>query len=214
MRKVTGILAIFLLVLSAGLQAQVTLSRKSFQELAASRGLVILHVNWGRYWKCGAFENAQLQRLTFRRIAGDGTGTADADWELSPASVLLAKSSFQPYTVYLEPGRYALGGFRFKVTRSAADIQVAEPGPAELIVDGKPVAGSFTVAPGETVYVGHFGVDCDGEPTPWRFYIDGRAAFEEYVAGFRKQFPFMQEVPVTFRLFETSTLGNPYELPK
>jgi hypothetical protein len=126
----------------------------------------------------------------------------------------MTKPSFEPYVVLLDPGEYALAGFRFKVAASVRDVRVAEVGPAELIVGGKPVGGSFTVGAGEAVYIGHFGVDCNGEPTPWRFYVEGKDAFADYVNGFHKRYPFAKNVPVTFRLFQTERLGQPYELPR
>ncbi|GMU70293.1 MAG: hypothetical protein AMXMBFR37_26250 [Steroidobacteraceae bacterium] len=193
--------------------SQVALTEKSHRELAATHGLVILQVDWGRYWNCDRFENAQLQKLVFRRLDVDAGTSSHKDWVLSPLSTLFTKSKFEPYAVYLDPGQYALSSFRFKVAGSVRDVRVAEPGPSDLIVDGKPVAGSFTVAAGEVVYIGHFGVDCAGEPTPWRYYIDGAEEFADYVDGFRKEHPFMKDAPVTFRLFETSTLGQPYTLP-
>jgi hypothetical protein len=194
--------------------AQVPLSEETFKRSGSSMGTVILQVNWGRYWKCGPYENAQLQRLTFRHLGEKAETLSAPDWELSPASTLLTKPSFEPYVVLLGPGKYALSGFRFKVAASTSDVRVAEVDSSKLIVDGKPVGGFFSVTAGEIVYIGHFGVDCHGEPTPWRFYIDGRQDFERYVDGVHKRFPFTRDVPVTFRLFQTEHFGQAYELPK
>ena len=69
------------------------------------------------------------------------------------------------------------------------------------------------MAAGEIVYVGHFGVGCKGEPTLWRLYVNGRPAFDSYVEEFRKQYPFVEDTPVTFRLFASEYFGAPYELP-
>ena len=203
------------LVLIAALpvEAQVPLSEDTFRQSRSSKGTVITQVNWGRYWKCGPYENAQLQRLAFRRIGKDGA-PSDKDWELSPSSTLLVKPSFEAYVVLLEPGLYALSGFRFKVAASRSDVKVADVDSSKLIVDGKPVGGSFVVAAGEVVYIGHFGVDCHGEPTPWRFYIDGNPEFARYVDGFHKRFPFAKDVAVTYRLFQTERFGQPYDLPQ
>jgi hypothetical protein len=209
-RKLIGLLS--LLVLPA--YAQVPLSEGAYREAGSAKGTVIVQVNWGRYWKCGHYENAQLQKLAFRRINREESSTVEKDWELAPSSILGAKLTFEPYVVLLDPGEYALSAFRFKVAKSVTDIKVAEPGPSNLIVDGKPVAGSFTVSAGEAVYIGHFGVDCQGEPSPWRFYIEGKSEFARYVDGFHKQFPFAKDVPVSFRLFQTTQLGQPYDLPK
>jgi hypothetical protein len=195
-------------------EAQVPLSEHSYRESGSAKGIVILQVNWGRYWKCGPYENAQLQRLAFRRLAENGEPLSDKDWELSPSSTLLVKPVFEHYVVLLEPGQYALSGYRFKVAASVSDVRVTEGDSSKLIVDGKPVGGSFTVAAGEVIYIGHFGVDCHGEPTPWRFYVDGKQEFSRYVESFHKRFPFAKDVRVTYRLFQTEHFGQPYELPQ
>jgi hypothetical protein len=201
-----------LLLASLSAAAQVPLSEGAFRQSGSSKGTVILQVNWGRYWKCGPYENAQLQRLAFRHVGDSGDSSSREDWELSPVSTLMTKPSFEPYAVLLEPGQYALSGFRFKVASSLTNIKVADVDSSKLIVDGKSLGGSFAVSAGEVVYVGHFGVDCHGEPTPWRFYIDGKEEFDRYVAGFHKRYPFMKDVPVTYRLFQTEHFGQPYNL--
>ena len=195
-------------------EAQVPLSEQSYRESGSTKGIVILQVNWGRYWKCGPYENAQLQRLAFRRLREDVESAPDKDWNLSPTSTLLVKPSFVPYVVLLEPGEYALSGYRFKVAASVSDVRVTDGDSSKLIVNGKPVGGSFTVAAGEAIYIGHFGIDCHGEPTPWRFYVDGKQEFNRYVEGFHKRFPFAKDVPVTYRIFQTEHFGQSYELPQ
>jgi hypothetical protein len=200
------------LILSSVAVAQVPLSADSYRELGATQGTVLLQVNWGRYLKCGGYQNAQLQKLAFRRLDPNAAGTPAKDWILAPKSTLMTQPVFQSYEVLLAPGEYALSGFRFKVASSVSSIKVAEPDASELIVDGKPTVGSFTVAAGEVVYIGHFGVDCTGEPSPWRFYVDGKQAFTAFVNGFHQEFPFVNGVPVVYRLFVTDKMGQPYEL--
>lgn len=214
MIQLQRILLALLPVLAVPTLAQVPLSEKAFRQTGSSMGTVIVHVNWGRYWKCGPYENAQLQRLTFERLSAEGVVDTEETWELSPSSTLLVKPDYVTYAVLVNPGEYGLVGFRFKVAASTSDVRVAEPGPSDLVVDGKPLAGSFTLGPGEVVYIGHFGVDCEGEPTPWRFYVDGKEEFAAYVRDFHDRFPFMRDRPVTFRLFKTEQLGQPYDLPK
>jgi hypothetical protein len=203
-----------LLLAALPAKAQVPLSVRSFQDWGTSKGTVILQVNWGRYWKCGHYENAQLQRLAFRRLDPNDDSLSHVDWELAPTSALLVKPSFEPYVVLLDPGEYALSGFRIKVAASVSDVRVADVDSSKLIVDGKPMGGSFTIAAGEVVYIGHFGVDCKGDPAPWRFYIEGKQEFARYVDGFHKRFPFVKDAPVTFRLFQTEQFGKPYDFPK
>jgi hypothetical protein len=202
-----------MLVVALRVEAQVPLSETTFKQFGSSKGTVILQVNWGRYWKCGPYENAQLQRLAFRHLGKNGEPLSDKDWELSPFSVLLAKPSFEPYAVLLEPGQYALSGFKFKVAASVSDVRVVEADSSKLIVDGKAVGGVFTVTAGAVVYIGHFGVDCHGEPTPWRFYIEGKE-FDRYVDGFHKHFPYAKDLTVTYRLFQTERFGQPSDPPR
>ena len=66
--------------------------------------------------------------------------------------------------------------------------------------------------PGEIVYIGSFGLDCGAEPFFWRYYIDRREEFENYIEGFREKFPFLRDAPVQFRLFSTDIFGLPYFL--
>lgn len=193
--------------------AQEALTERSFAVEGSTSGIVILEVNWGRHWKCGPFENAQLQRLAFRRLGAADDGKVAPEMNLEPGSTLLAQSKFTPYVFLLEPGEYALSGFRLKVASSASDVRVANVDSEKLIVDGQPEGGSFSVASGEIVYVGHFTVDCNGEPTLWRFYIDGQREFDSFVENFRQKYPYVKNADVTYRLFETKYFGTPYVLP-
>lgn len=173
-------------------------------------GVLMIQVNWGRTWKCGQFENAQLQALTFTKSPVDTPKPVSLD--LETPSKLLVDNKFLPYAFIIQPGEYVLTGFDVKVARSVSDVAHIKGSKDNLIKDGKPVGGTFTVNPGEIVYVGHFGLDCGAEPFLWRNYIDGRGDFERYVDGFREKFPFVKHVPVQFRLFSTQLFGNPYTL--
>lgn len=174
-------------------------------------GVILIQVNWGRTWKCGQFENAQLQALTFTKSPVDAPSPVSLD--LKTPSKLFVDNTFLPYAFIIQPGEYVLTGFDVKVARSVRDVAHIKGSKDNLIKDGKPVGGTFTVNPGEIVYVGHFGLDCGAEPFLWRNYIDGgRSEFERYVDGFREKFPFVKHVPVQFRLFSTPLFGNPYTL--
>jgi len=173
-------------------------------------GVLIIQVNWGRTWKCVQFENAQLQALTFTKSPVDTPKPVSL--ELETPSKLFVDNKFLPYAFIIQPGEYVLTGFDVKVARSVSDVAHIKGSKDSLIKDGKPVGGTFTVNPGEIVYVGHFGLDCGAEPFLWRNYIDGRSDFERYVDGFREKFPFVKHVPVQFRLFSTQLFGNPYTL--
>jgi hypothetical protein len=112
----------------------------------------------------------------------------------------------------LEPGRYALSGYDVKVAISQENTQHRQGTESQLVPDGKPTGGSFAVAAGEIVYIGHFALDCTKEPIPWRYHINGSRDFERYVAGFRHAFPFIRDAPVHYRLFDTTQFGEAYTL--
>jgi hypothetical protein len=189
------------------------LTERAFNATGVDKGTVLLHVNWGRMWGCGRYENAQLQELRFSKLGvGPDSASASPVVALSPGSTLLARNTFEHYAFVLDAGEYALSGFDVKLARSITDIVHSRGDPGRLIVDGKALGGSFLVAPSEITYIGHFTIDCGGEPILWRNYIDGRDEFDRYVIGFHKRYPFTKDVPVTYRLFATDTFGKPYNL--
>ncbi|RJQ18080.1 MAG: hypothetical protein C4560_07840 [Nitrospiraceae bacterium] len=188
------------------------LTKKNYTEAGNQKAVVILHVNWGRYWKCGGLDNAQMEALKFSKIQKDETKASDATISLETPSKLNAKDSFVPYVLLMEPGDYALSSFDVKVARSRSDIGHLKGDESTLMKDKKPIGGTFTVGAGEIVYIGHFGLDCAKEPFLWRYYIEGKKDFERYIAGFREEFPFVQDKPVQFRLFSTTMFGQEYSL--
>lgn len=176
----------------------------------ADLGVIIMQVNWGRKWKCGQYQNAQVQALTFTKSPIDSSQSVSLD--IKTPSKLFVNDDFVPYVFVLQPGEYFLTSFDVKIARSMMDVAHIIGSDDSLMKGGKPVGGSFVVNPGEAVYIGHFGLDCAAEPFLWRYYIEGREDFERYTDGFRQKFPFMKDVPVQFRLFSTQMFGNPYSL--
>jgi hypothetical protein len=176
----------------------------------AGEGVVLIQVNWGRYWPCGKFENAQLQALTFSRMPADSADPPRL--ALKAKSTLFVDDTFVGQAYALPPGEYALSAYDVKRAASIRDITHHVPSAAGLLPGGKPVGGTFSIAAGEIVYVGSFGLDCAIEPMPWRYYKADRAVFEKFVADFRKAFPGSARVPVVFRLFETGMFGERYGL--
>jgi len=172
--------------------------------------VLALSVNWGRSWKCGPYQNAQLQALTFRRAPLSAGNSVSLD--LQTPSKLFVDNKFIPYAYVVEPGEYILTGFDVKIARSVRDVVHIKGTEAHLVKDGKPTGGAFTVNAGEVVYVGHFGLDCGAEPFLWRYYLESRAEFESWVTEFRDKYPFAKDLPAHFRLFETTSLGNPFSL--
>jgi hypothetical protein len=176
----------------------------------ADSGVLIIQVNWGRTWKCGQFQNAQLEALTFTKSPIDAQEPVSLD--LETPSKLFVDNKYLPYAFVVAPGEYILTGFDVKVARSASNVAHIKGSKDILVKDDKPVGGTFTVNPGEIVYVGHFGLDCGAEPFLWRSYIQSREEFEKYIGGFREKFPLVKQVPVQYRLFSTQLFGYPFAL--
>ncbi|MGD2117198.1 MAG: hypothetical protein PVG66_02465 [Chromatiales bacterium] len=209
MKNIVQFLVVFVFILPSLVVAAdpVDLDEDTYKK---ELGVIIIQINWGRTWKCGQYENAQLQALTFTKSPIDEP--EQVTLELETPSRLFVDNKFLPYAYVVQPGEYILTAFDVKVARSTTDIMHMKGTKENLIEAGKPVGGTYTVKPGEIVYVGHFGLDCGAEPFLWRYYIDGRSEFESYIDGFRKKYPFVKDVPVQFRLFSTETLGIPYAL--
>lgn len=187
--------------------APVNLSADTYK---SDLGVLIIQVNWGRTWKCGQFENAQLQALTFTKSPIETSESVTLD--LETPSKLFVDNKYLPYAFVIQPGEYVLTAFDVKVARSVSDVAHIMGSKESLIKDGKPIGGTFTVNPGEIVYVGHFGLDCGAEPFLWRSYIDGQEDFGKYIGGFRQAFPFLKQVPAQYRLFSTQLFGHPFAL--
>lgn len=185
----------------------VALSKRTYKPAGA---VLTLGVNWGRYWQCGAYENAQLQALTFRSALLSAENPLSL--ELKPRSKLFVDSKFIPYAFVVEPGEYILTGFDVKVARSVKDVGHLKGDETNLLKDGKPTGGSFTINAGEVAYIGHFGLDCGAEPFLWRYYLESREEFDGWVSEFQGKYPFAKDLKPQFRLFETTILGNPFSL--
>ena len=215
---------VFLLTLFAPLSAWATsildasggsseATAESVAQYRAAKGVVLLDVNWGRRWRCGSFENAELRRLSFDRLPlTKSSDDAAADLTLEEAPSLFTRETFINYALIVEPGDYVLTGFDIKVARSVSDIAHWVAKRSELWKDGKALGGTFKVAAGETVYIGNFFLDCYKQPQPWRYYTEGAANFKVHLTQYKEKYPFLSTDNVAYRLFDTTSLGRPYEL--
>ncbi len=209
MPRTFGAMVLTLITQSVWAAEPVELTESTYN---AGGAVLTLSVNWGRSWKCGPYENAQLQALTFRRAPLSSANAVSID--LKTPSRLFVDNKFTPYAYVIEPGEYILTGFDVKIARSVRDVVHIRGTEIDLVKDGEPTGGAFTVNAGEIVYVGHFGLDCGAEPFLWRYYLESRAEFESWIAQFRDKFPFAKDMPAHFRLFKTTTLGIPFSLPE
>ncbi|MGA9573628.1 MAG: hypothetical protein WBS20_06760 [Lysobacterales bacterium] len=178
-----------------------------------TNGIVLLDVNWGRWWDCGNYENAQLITLAFDRLPmNEINNDIQASLVLHSPAQLMVDPVFLSYGYSLEPGEYALSAFSIKVAKSASDVGFLTAERDQLYVNGSPVGGTFTINPGEVVFIGNFYLDCAYGPTLWRYHSDGREAFEAQIKEYRSRFPFLDLSDPKFRLFKTKEFGNDYEL--
>ncbi|MEX2961178.1 hypothetical protein [Microbulbifer sp. TYP-18] len=73
--------------------------------------------------------------------------------------------------------------------------------------------GTFTVNAGESVYIGHFALDCAYGPTLWRFYLEDKESFESYVSEYEAAYPYLDLDNAEHRLFTTKEFGHDFTLP-
>lgn len=129
---------------------------------------------------------------------------------MDDAPLLLTRPGFDDYAFVVDPGEYAFSSFDVKVAASVRDVGGFKANRSHLIKDGKALGGSFEVREGETIYIGHFFVDCHRQPIPWRYYADGQDAFNEYLARIKSKFPVLDVSKTQFKLFRTADFGNDY----
>lgn len=190
------------------------LSEAAYKAEGQAKGVVLLDVDLGRYGKCGGHETVQLRRVAFNRLPAAELGPdSPADAEVTgPLLPTAAPRGMRNYAFLLPPGEYAMTRISLRVTESATQVGQLEMGPAQLLPGGVAKAGKFRVAAGEVVYIGNFRVDCSPPMTLWRYYTEGKPNFAVHLAEYQRSFPFLKLDDVQYRLFETTTIGSPYEL--
>jgi hypothetical protein len=193
--------------------ASIEATAKSVAAAHGAKGIVLLDVNWGRRWNCGGFENAELRIIGFDRLPETKTEDDRADVMLiqPPLHSMASRPVFDSYALLLEPGEYTLAGFLIHVAYPSSDDYWAAKR-SDMLKDGKMDGGTFKVAAGEIVYIGNFFLDCFKAPQLWRYYTEGGENFKAHLAQYKQKYPFIDTGRVTYRLFETSRFGRPYEL--
>ncbi|MDP2941627.1 MAG: hypothetical protein Q8N85_05195 [Candidatus Omnitrophota bacterium] len=203
-------LLIIIIVLSASevFAGYDKLTNKNYEDSKTEKAVVIYGVNWGRQWGCAGFDNAQLQNLTFSRIDSASGNLDGEDIVLNTPAKLFSKNVSVSYAIIVSPGEYALIGFDIKIAKSLSNVSHIKAKNKDLFESGKPAGGSFKVNAGEIVYIGDFGLDCVGDgPIPWRYYIQ-KEDFESCVAHFKKEYKFIADKQVIYRLFQTNKFGQ------
>ena len=189
-------------------------SQAAYDSVAKDKAVVLVSANLARRWKCGAFENAQLQSLGFDRIGSEKATSDKADILIEDGSWLSAKQGFTNVALIVEPGEYQFSSYKIKVAKSISQVGYYSGDRSTLMVDGKSKAGGFSVGTGEVIYIGHFALDCASAPMPWRYYPEDKAAFLKYLEAVAREYPGLPTQQAKFRLFETTLMGNPFRLPE
>lgn len=190
-------------------------TKKTYQIGISTHAVVVFDVNWGRRWNCGGYENAELMKLEFDRMTGEQKAPdAKADFIVDGPWRVTRTLRFLNYAFILPPGEYALSGVSIKVANSVSDVGYLNTKRSDLIKDGKPEGGTFTVAAGEIVFIGNFFLDCQTGPILWRYYPEKKESFHRQVAEYRTKYPFLEADRFRFRLFKSKYFGTDYELPE
>lgn len=182
-------------------------TQQAYTASAKEKGLLLVTTSGSRTWGCGEYENAELRSIGFDRQPSKKQGDVPADLIINSTP-----EGHKNHVFLLEPGVYGISYFSIKAAKSMLDIGYINANRKQLIENGKSIGGSFSVNPGEVVYIGHFALDCAYSPIPWRYYIEGEASFNNYVSEFKSLHPYLNLEKVNYRLFSTKEFGQDYEL--
>lgn len=181
-----------------------------YELYGAEKGIVLIGVNWDRSWNCGGYENAELRSVGFDLLPVHVNDNGP------PPDIVLNGShdgrGYINFVFLVKPGQYGISYVRIKVAGSMSDVGYFTAYRSSLIKDGNPVGGTFNVAAGEAVYIGHFGLDCAQEPMLWRYYLEDRRSFDDYLTDYRENYPYLKFDDVQYRLFSTREFGYEFSL--
>ena len=191
------------------------LNKKSFVAKGGEMGVVLLDVNWGRQWNCAGNENPHLIELRFENVSREfDDNDKYAKIALKTPSRLFVNPEFHNYGFLLRPGTYAFTEWSIKYATSVSNIGYLKAGRNELVDGNEYPGGTFEVAAGEVVYIGNFFLDCYYSPIPWRYYSEGEKNFQSHSDQYKSIFKFLRDKEITYRLLDTDSYGEPYELPE
>ena len=189
-------------------KASPSLNESQYSNSASKQGVILLSVNWERKWSCGGFENAELRSLGFDLMPESYTSDTQA-----PDLVLNGFGSGSiNYTFLLKPGTYAISYTSVKVAKSVNGVGYLTAHRSTLVEAGAPKGGTFDVKAGEVVYIGYFALDCTNKPMAWRYYIEEKNDFIEYIKGYETHYPSLNLGNVQYRLFKTKEFGHEFSL--
>ena len=197
-------------------QQSIEATAESYTEQRSTKGVVLLGVNWGRTWACGAYQNAELRAFGFDLMPTTRVSNEEgADIVLHTGPNLLRRQEYIGYALLVEPGEYALAGFAIKVMPDKLVSDTAQywvAGRRDLAKYGAYRGGHFNIAAGETVYLGHFDIKCTAAgPKLWRVRAKPGEDFDAYLADLRKKYPFLDLKQTSYRLLQTTEFGHQYD---
>jgi len=173
-----------------------------------AKGIVLVTASGSRAWGCGSYENAELRSIGF-----DLEPSTKGKESIPDLVINSTPDGHLNYAFLLEPGTYGISYISIKVARSKSDVGYINANRSALVVGSASKGGSFTVNAGETVYIGHFALDCAHGPTLWRFYLEDREGFDGYVGEYKAAYPYLDLNDVKYRLFTTKKFGHDFVLP-
>lgn len=199
-------------------QQSIEATAESYAGQRSAKGVVLVGVNWGRTWACGAYQNAELRIFAFDRMPTTKKSNEEgADIVLHTGPNLLRRQEYIGYALLVEPGEYALAGFAIKVMpdKLVSDTpQYWVAGRSDLAKYGADRGGRFSVAANETVYLGHFDIKCTAAgPKLWRVRAKEGEDFAAYLADLKRKYPFLELKQTQYRLFQTTEFGHQYDQP-
>ena len=197
-------------------QQSIEATAESYAKQRSTKGVVLLGVNWGRTWACGAYQNAELRIFAFDLMPTTKESNEEgADIVLHTGPNLLRRQEYIGYALLVEPGEYALAGFAIKVMPDKLVSDTAQywvAGRRDLAKYGAYRGGHFNGAAGETVYLGHFDLKCTTKgPKLWRVRAKPGEDFDAYLADLRKKYPFLDLKQTSYRLLQTTEFGHQYD---
>jgi len=219
---VVGLPALFTACASTAMvnsaQQSIEATAESYAEQRSTKGVVLLGVNWGRTWACGAYQNAELRIFAFDLMPTTKESNEEgADIVLHTGPNLLRRQEYIDYALLVEPGEYALAGFAIKVMPDKLVSDTAQywvAGRSDLAKYGAYRGGHFSVAADETVYLGHFDIKCTAAgPKLWRVRAKPGEDFDAYLADLKRKYPFLDLKQTKYRLLQTTEFGHQYDKP-
>lgn len=184
------------------------INKDNYETYKNTKGVVLIATTGKRSWACGSYENAELRSIGFDLLSNPKIKDSRPDLVINNAQQAYINSAY-----LLEAGTYMLSYIEIKVANSISDVRYLKLTRDELKnLYNQTQKETFTVKSGETVYIGHFGIDCTFEPTLWRYYIQDQKSFDDEIKEYKEYYPYLNLDNVSYRLFNTKQFGYDFTL--